>query len=749
MVKRFFILNIMFALILQLVFVVLRDHMILRQVLGTFIPLGLSMAILYHIVRLLKSKRIDDTKFWVAYFIGMLFYTSSYLVWAFAFIQGKPVISTTLSFGLWIMVYPFLFFAIIYKIIQLRNREHVYQYLFHILTLIIIIFSLVFHFVLEPYIASGDMTIWNFLVLIIEPFLSVLLLMAGIVLYFLTIGSTERRMNLFFVLGFMTQALAEVIYVIQMLEGTYVIGQFTDVLWVFALLNMLAATYLSRHQSEDVYFRLLRLVDHESSVLPYVWILLFTIMTRVIVNPTFNALSAAVLILMVVLIVYQLLVVRRNTELLNSYEEIMYLTPLTGLRNRTSLLHDLPNILKRIIRLKGSLALVMINLDRFKIINDALGRDYGDAVLKEVASRLAFYLDQSAMLYHLSGDEFVLLVYNQDKPQLIALIEQLTESLAEPIQYGEQHMTVTASIGISLAPKDGRRGHELLQMAEQAMHQAKAFGKNQYFFFDRLLKQQLDRRLLIENELKFAVNRGEVSVYYQPKYMLAPEVLIGFEALLRWHHPTFGFISPGEVIPIAEETGQINALGYYMLDEVFNHVKQWQTEKGFFGIISINVSAIQLKQVDFYDQIKFLLDKYQLEGKFIELELTESVMMEVDDVLPKLEQLKALGLKLSLDDFGTGYSSLFVLKELPVDTIKIDQAFVFGMNDPRSENIIKTILDIGSNLGLQVIAEGIENTDSLQQLKDLGCLFGQGYYYARPMPLDEVTTYIKRHHESL
>ncbi|GEN56773.1 hypothetical protein GCM10012290_14870 [Halolactibacillus alkaliphilus] len=747
MAKRFLTLNIMFALVLQLVFVVMRDYMIIRQVLGTFIPLGLSIAILYHVFRLLKTRRRDDTKFWVAYFIGMLFYTASYVVWAFAFIQGKPVISTPLSFGLWVMMYPFLFFAIMYKIIQLRNKEHVYQYLFHITTLIIIIFSLVFHFVFEPYVVSGDMTIWRFFVLVIEPFLSVLLMMASIVLYFLTIGSNERRMNLFFVLGFMTQALAEVLYVIQMIEDTYVVGQFTDVLWVFALLNMLAATYLSRHRPEDARWRVLRIVDHESSILPYVWILLFTITTRTIVNPTLNALSVAVLVLMAVLISYQLLVVRRNTELLNSYEEIMYLTPLTGLRNRTSLLRDLPNILKRIIRLKGSLALVVINLDRFKIINDALGRDYGDAVLKEVASRLAFYLDQSAMLYHLSGDEFVLLVYNQDKPQLIALIEQLTESLAEPIYFGEQQMTVTASIGISLAPKDGRKGHELLQMAEQAMHQAKSFGKNQYFFFDRLLKQQLDRRLLIENELKFAVNRGEILVYYQPKYMLEPEALIGFEALLRWDHPTFGFISPGEAIPIAEETGQINALGYYMLDEVFHHVKQWQTEHDFFGVVSINVSAIQLKQVDFYAQINFLLNKHQLDSKFIELELTESAMMEVDDVLPKLEQLKALGLKLSLDDFGTGYSSLFVLKELPVDTIKIDQAFVFAINDPRSKNIIKTILDIGSNLGLQVIAEGIENTDSIQRLKDLGCLFGQGYYYARPMPLNEVTAYINRHHD--
>lgn len=746
MVKRLAVLNIMSAVLLQMIFFIYHDQTTVRQFIGTFLPLILSLLVIVQIMRLVKTKHIDDGPFWLALFIAMLFYVGSYLVWAFHFIQGQLVISTPLSFSLWIMIYPFMFYAIIYKIIQLRNKEHVYQYLFHIITLVVIIFAIVFHYVFEPFVVVGDMTLVRFLVLILEPLLSVLLMIAALVLYFLTIESEERRIYLFFVSGFLTQALAEVFYVFQMIERSYAVGQFTDVLWVFALLNILAGTYLSRQRPAEVSWRLLRLVDHKDSVLPYIWIIVFTVFVRLVVSPMLNALSIAVVVLMIILISYQLLVVRRNTELLNSYEKIMYLTPLTGLRNRTSLMYDLPHILHRVKRLRQKLALVVINLDRFKNINDALGRDYGDVLLKEVANRLALTLDRHTVLYHLGADEFVLLTYNKQKSDLVILIEQLTAIIAEPVDYNNKQMNVTASIGVSFAPTDATNAESLFQMAEQAMHQAKSYGKNQYFFFDRSLKQQLDRRLLIENELRFAANRGEISVYYQPKYMLNPEELIGFEALFRWHHEALGFISPAEAIPIAEETGHINLIGHYMLDEVMRQVVHWQQTCDFYGIVSVNVSAVQLRQMDFYPQVKYLLEKHGLEGKYIELELTESVMMELTDVLPKLEQLKSLGLKIALDDFGTGYSSLFILKELPIDTIKIDQSFVRTIDDARSANIVKTILDIGSNLGLQVIAEGIEDTGSLTTLTELGCLFGQGYYFARPMPVVEIDHYIEKNY---
>ncbi len=746
MVKRLLVLNIFSAVLLQMIFFIYHDQPVVRQFIGTFIPLILSILVIVQIIQLVKTKHVDDWPFWVALFIAMLFYVGSYLVWAIDFIQGEIVISTPLSFGLWVMVYPFLFYALIYKIVQLRNKEHVYQYLFHIITLIIIVFALVFHYVFEPFVVVGDMTVVRFFVLILEPLLSVLLMMAAIVLYFLSIESDERRIHLFFVLGFLTQALAEMFYVFQMIEDNYVVGQFTDVLWIFAILNILAAVYLSRKRPAEVSWRLLRLVDHEDSVLPYIWIIAFTVFTRIVISPTVNALSVAVVVLIIILIAYQLLVVRRSTELLNSYEKIMYLTPLTGLRNRTSLMYDLPHVLKRMTRLRQTLALVVINLDRFKNINDGLGREYGDVLLKEMARRLALTIDRHTVLYHLGADEFVLLFQNKQRKDLVLFIEQLTEIISEPVKHQHKQMNVTASIGVSLAPKDAREAESLFQMAEHAMHQAKAHGKNQYVFFDRGLKQQLDRRLLIENELKFAANRGELQVYYQPKYMLKPEALVGFEALFRWHHESLGFISPAEAIPIAEETGHINSIGYYILDEVMRQVVRLQQDYQFFGVVSVNVSAVQLKQMDFYQQVKLLLEKHALNGKYIELELTESVMMELTDVLPKLERLKSLGLKISLDDFGTGYSSLFILKELPIDTIKIDQSFVRTIDDARSANIVKTILDIGSNLGLQVIAEGIEDTGSLTTLTDLGCLFGQGYYFARPMPLEEIDHYIEQYY---
>ncbi|GEM02178.1 diguanylate cyclase (GGDEF) domain-containing protein [Halolactibacillus halophilus] len=745
MVRRLMVLNMMSVIILQFIFFIYHDQLVVRQFIGSFIPLGLSLLVIIQIIQLVKTKRVDDWPFWRALFISMLFYIGSYLVWAIDFTQGEVVASTPVSFGLWVMVYPFLFYALIYKIVQFRNKTHVYQYLFHISTLIVIILALSFHYVFEPYVVVSNMTVIRFLVLMFEPLLSVLLMIAAIVLYFLSIESDERRIHLFFVIGFLTQALAEMFYVFQTIEDSYVVGQFTDVLWIYAILNILTATYLSRKRPAKVSWRPLRLVDHEESVLPYIWIIAFIVLAHNVVSPTVNALSVTVGVLITILIVYQLIVIRRSAELLNSYEKGIYLTPLTGLRNRTSLMYDLPHILKRIVRLHQTLALVVINLDRFKNINDGLGREYGDVLLKEIANRLALTTDRYTVLYHLGGDEFVILVYNKSKKDVSIFVEQVTETISEPVKHNNKQMNVTASIGVSLALEDAQGAENLFQTAEQAMHQAKSNGNNQYFFFDRDLKHQLDRCLLIENELKFAANRREISVYYQPKFMLESEVLVGFEALFRWHHETLGFISPAEAIPIAEETGHINLLGYYILDEVMEEVARWQRDYQFFGVVSVNVSAVQLRQMDFCQQVKFLLEKHNLDGTYIELELTESVMMELTDVLPKLEQLKSLGLKISLDDFGTGYSSLFILKELPIDTIKIDQSFVRTIDDARSANIIKTILAIGSNLGLQVIAEGIEDTDSLNTLKGLGCLFGQGYYYARPMPLEEVVHYIKAH----
>ena len=416
---------------------------------------------------------------------------------------------------------------------------------------------------------------------------------------------------------------------------------------------------------------------------------------------------------------------------------------LTGLPNRQTLQERLEDTCARRDNMRA--AVIFIDLDGFKLINDTLGHEVGDELLKQVAERLRGEVRRDDLLVRISGDEFVCVVeYGGGRQHAEQIAHKLLGTLAEPFYCGGQHLRVTASIGVSLFPEHGQDGATLLRHADSAMYRVKRSGKAGVAQFFGDLDGQLENQREIERYLRSAVQKRQLHLEYQPLYDLTSGRLIKLEALLRWHHPQLGRVSPADFIPSAERSGAIIEIGSWVLDEACQQAKVW-SQQGFADFkVSVNVSPLQFAQPDFYTTVVEALERHQLPASFLELELTESaVMQSVRCVATTLDKLQRLGVSLAIDDFGTGYSSLAYLKDLPIDTVKIDRSFVKDLCAMRvgpqfSLALIEAIMSLAVHLDLQVVAEGIETEEQRDLLRHLGCHVGQGYFFAKPLPAEEL-----------
>jgi diguanylate cyclase (GGDEF)-like protein/PAS domain S-box-containing protein len=408
---------------------------------------------------------------------------------------------------------------------------------------------------------------------------------------------------------------------------------------------------------------------------------------------------------------------------------------LTGLANRT-LFSDRIGQALAAARPAGRVAAVMvIDLDRFKEVNDSLGHHAGDELLQEVGRRLSGVLRTSDSVARLGGDEFGILLPDAGGHSAVtAVVEKLAEAMQEPITVQELPLVVEASIGIAVSPDDGLDVETLLRAADVAMYTAKE-EKTGYGFFDGSTHQLDVARLTLVGELRRALESGELILHYQPQALLRDGQVRSVEALLRWKHPERGLIGPGEFIPLAQQTGLIRPLTLYVIGEALRQCRAWERE-GLELAIAVNVSARNLLDVEFPAQVKGLLDAWELAAARLELEITEDAVL-TDPVRTKaiLEELAAMGIRLSIDDFGTGYSSLAYLKRLPITQIKIDRSFVMAMGTNEDDaTIVRSTIDLGRNLGLEVVAEGVESEPIWNTLRDLGCDVAQGYFLSRPLP---------------
>jgi diguanylate cyclase (GGDEF)-like protein len=421
---------------------------------------------------------------------------------------------------------------------------------------------------------------------------------------------------------------------------------------------------------------------------------------------------------------------------------------LTDLPNRDWFINLLEHNIKLAQRYPEYLyAVLFIDLDRFKVINDSLGHSYGDELLKNVAKKLQANLRASDFLARFGGDEFAILLEKiKDIHEVIRVTERIHQEISSPFLLNNYEVCPEASIGITLSTIGYQHPEEVLRDADAAMYRAKAEGKNRYVVFDPIMQASILEHLALEHDLRRGLELKQLCLHYQPIFSLSTGQLTGFEALARWQHPQRGWISPTKFIPLAEETGLISPLGLFVFQEACEQLRRWQGQFPYQLSLSINVnlSAIELKKVDLVQQIEEVLRTTQVDPSHLKLEITESCLWESNgSSVELLENIKALGIELCIDDFGVGYSSLSRLHEFPLDTLKIDRSFLKRTENPNNWETVKLIIALAHSLEMTVVAEGIETSSQLEELKALNCEFGQGYLFSRPVEHQKASQFLE------
>jgi diguanylate cyclase (GGDEF)-like protein len=417
---------------------------------------------------------------------------------------------------------------------------------------------------------------------------------------------------------------------------------------------------------------------------------------------------------------------------------------LTGLPNRTLLRDRLAQAVLYAARYERWVTVAFIDLDNFKFVNDSLGHNTGDALLKIISNRMVGCVRSTDTVVRLGGDEFVVLLVDQPKNEdLISVtLQKIRAAIGAPIHIHEHDFAVTCSIGLANYPKDGADADTLLANADAAMYRAKEIGRDNFQFYTPELNTKVHEKFVLQKELRTAILRSEFVIHYQPQVDLRTGRVFAVEALVRWAHPTRGLLSPLKFIPMAEETGLIVPIGEWTLRTACRQNKAWQ-EAGLAHInVCVNVSARQFKEKNWVSRVAGALRESRLEAKYLELELTETlIMQDVDQAIATMKELQTLGVQLSIDDFGTGYSSLAALKRFPVGRLKIDKSFIEDiLRDESSNAVAKAIISLGQNLHLRVIAEGVETKDQVAFLRENHCDEMQGYFFSKPIPAAEIET---------
>lgn len=428
-------------------------------------------------------------------------------------------------------------------------------------------------------------------------------------------------------------------------------------------------------------------------------------------------------------------------------EHIAYHDPLTGLPNRSLFFDRLVVALAQSNRHQYKLAVLFLDLDRFKQINDSLGHSTGDNLLKIAADRLRRCVREEDTVARFGGDEFVVLIHIIARAEDAGKIaRKILDALGAPFQLGDRELVVSTSVGITVYPSDGADAETLVKNADTAMYRAKNLGGDNYQFYTAAMNSRALEMLELESGLRRAVKCNELSLYYQPLIDLRTGAISGNEALLRWNHPQLGVLLPERFLQTAEVSGLIIPIGNWVLREACRQAKFWQRQKGADLFVAVNLSARQFYQADLVEQVRAALEEARLQPKHLELEVTETnAMRDVTQTVRILNELKALGVRIAIDDFGTGYSSLSYLKEFPVDTLKLDQSFLRDLFSPQDSKLVSGVIALAHNMNFQVLAEGVETLGQLDFLRKNNCDRLQGFLFSRPLPAESFDRFWNNH----
>ncbi|ANU24774.1 diguanylate cyclase [Planococcus donghaensis] len=720
-----------------------------------------------------------DRYFWLLIALGCFNYAIAEVIWLYNYsIAQIPVISPEWSDLFYFLQIFFYITAFIYQL--WRKKENAYQIKFFCdVAIIVTVFTaLSWHFLVRPLFSSDELTPLLLAISVGYPVSDLLLLLGAIGFYLGTAQFFARSVLTLIIMSLLLQVFADTAYLFSIAESSYVENNLTNPLWSLALLLMALAALLSLTPTKTFIPAVLPEPPKEritfQMLLPYSTIILLFIVIAFEQNKDIHGLIAGAGLSIGLIIVRQIFTLLDNQKLMYNYdhltsvlehkienrtaevtnknqqlekviqkmEELAYYDVLSGLPNRRLFLEKLEDSIRDAKQHSEKVAVVFIDLDRFKNVNDSFGHEFGDLLLQGFSEKIKENLRSDDVISRQGGDEFTIILNNiYDEHDISPLIQRLQTALAKPMMINGQELHISMSIGIAVYPKDGETSGELLKHADSAMYSAKAKGKNNFQFFSDDMALIASRKIALENDMRRAITNKEFMLYYQPQIQVETGDIIGMEALIRWQTVGGDVVSPGEFIPLAEETRLILPIGEWVLYTACEQAKKWHDAGHSHLKLAVNLSPLQFIHDDLMDVVEFTLRKTGFPASSLELEITEGVAVEdAETALTRMRELRKIGVRIAIDDFGTGYSSLNYLKRFPLNNLKIAQPFVQDMaTNPYDKALVEAMVFIAHNLNMSVIAEGVETDEQLSLLKELGCDEIQGYLYSKPLSAEQFT----------